>query len=420
MACGKYPENDESFIENTKKETEQAALMLRNHPSLMWWSGDNENAVWGSDEKEDYNGRTVTHKSIIPVLKRIDPRRRFLLSSPYGGKFFASKTVGTTHNTQYLDYIWDYIDKTDMKDYKEVLKTYTARFIAEEPAFGAATLPSLKKFMDEKDIYDETDMWLYHTKGSPSMKKELFEYAQMFAAKVLGDFENGEDRFFKFKYLHFEWMRISFENARRNKGFCNGLIYWMFNDCWPAAISWSLLDYFALPKPAYYCFKRCAKKVVASITEDKGNYKIYLSNDTFETKDINLTLALVSEKNIDPICCKKITIPPNCSFTVDTLKVPDLENEAVIVCDITGNGVSDRAFYKKGNLPLHKTDSVKILERNENSIKVYSESYVHAVELEGEYIFEDNYFSLLPGETKEISLKKVNEKAELSVVGFTL
>ena len=51
MACGKYPEEDTAFIEQIRKETEFAARTLRNHPSLVWWSGDNENAVNGFDER---------------------------------------------------------------------------------------------------------------------------------------------------------------------------------------------------------------------------------------------------------------------------------------------------------------------------------------------------------------------------------
>ncbi|MEE0946136.1 MAG: hypothetical protein U0M42_04820 [Acutalibacteraceae bacterium] len=50
------------------------------------------------EEAEDYNGRTAIHEGIHPILNRLDPRRRFFLSSPTGGAPFASKTVGTTHN----------------------------------------------------------------------------------------------------------------------------------------------------------------------------------------------------------------------------------------------------------------------------------------------------------------------------------
>ena len=53
MACGSYPEKEDWFIEELKLEAAHAAKKLRNHPSLAWWSGDNENATHGSDTQDN-------------------------------------------------------------------------------------------------------------------------------------------------------------------------------------------------------------------------------------------------------------------------------------------------------------------------------------------------------------------------------
>ena len=45
MACAWYPEDDPDFIEVMRAEIPAAIRMLRNHPSLVWWSGDNENGM---------------------------------------------------------------------------------------------------------------------------------------------------------------------------------------------------------------------------------------------------------------------------------------------------------------------------------------------------------------------------------------
>jgi hypothetical protein len=44
------------------------------------------------------------------------------------------------------------------------------------------------------------------------------------------------------------------------------------------------------------------------------------------------------------------------------------------------------------------------------------------MELEGEFIFEDNYFSLLPGETRTIHFRPAEhaQDDELSVIGYTI
>jgi beta-mannosidase len=121
-------------------------------------------------------------------------------------------------------------------------------------------------------------MWDYHTKDNPPM--DLFGFTRFYAKKMLGAFKDGKDRFMKLKYIQYEWVRISLEQARREKWFCSGIIYWMLNDCWPAASGWALLDYYNYPKAALYSFKRCAKDVMATIDRNKDkSFSLYVSNE---------------------------------------------------------------------------------------------------------------------------------------------
>ncbi len=422
MACGEYPEYKESFIEQVRKEAEFAAYELRNHPCLVWWSGDNENAVFGNDEAEDHHGRTVVHNAIMPVLSKLDPKRRFLISSPYGGNFYASKTVGTTHNTQYLgESIFPYIRNTDMTDYKEYFSTLLARFIAEEPTLGAISLPSLKKFMNESDIFDDDGMWNYHMKGNPALPFTLFDLLQDFARKVLGEFTDGADRYFKLKYNQFEWVRITMENIRRNLGFANGLIYWMWNECWPASAGWAFVDYYCLPKAAFYSFKRCAGELLASIAKS-DEYDIYLCNDGLSARQVTVDLACIKEGKVVHIAEHSVCIEAQTSNKVCGLPLAELPEGAMLICDISSECGCDRAFYIEGTLPLVKCGAPAIVEQTGNSITLTAAEYIHAVELEGEFVFEDNYFSLLPGETRTIGFRcaQNGQSNELTVTGYTV
>ncbi len=422
MACGDYPEYKEEFIEQIKKEAEYAALTLRNHPSLVWWSGDNENAVNGYDEAEDYHGRTAVHKGIYPVLNRLDPHRRFLLSSPCGGTPYASKTKGTTHNTQYLGCsIFPYILESDMSDYKEHFSQYLARFIAEEPTTGAICLPSLRRFMTDDDIFLSDEMWQYHTKSNPGLSFSLFDVLLSFTKKVLGDFTDGYDRFFKMKYIQYEWIRISMENIRRNRGFINGIVYWMWNDCWPASSGWAFVDYYCLPKASFYSFKRCAAGILTSIDKNNG-YDIFICNDTLEDKEIKLKIQCLHNGNIYHIKSCTVLSKRACSEKAISLSSDIMPENAVLICDVQGEGIADRAFYKTGALPVIPTDKFEILAQDDSVITIKAKSYIHALELEGEYIFSDNYFSLLPDEARTITMResKNNSDKELSIHAYTL
>lgn len=74
-------------------------------------------------------------------------------------------------------------------------------------------------------------MWLYHSKGNPALKRELMDYMLFFTVKVLGKFKNPYDRYFKFGYFEYEWLRVVMEQVRREKWFCSGIVFWMLNDC---------------------------------------------------------------------------------------------------------------------------------------------------------------------------------------------
>lgn len=423
MACGDYPEEQEWFLDHLRKEAEYAARLIRNKPCLVWWSGDNENAVWGTPEEKEHHGRASAFKAIAPVLYKMDFNRDFFPSSPFGGYRYGSNTAGTTHNTQFLGDMFAYIEESDMSDFKEKIKEFRGRFIAEEPAMGAVELSSLKKFMTDEDVYgDNIDMWLYHTKNNISLKKELFEYQLMMAEKLFGSFKDGNDRFFKLKYLQYEWVRLSLEQARREKWFCSGIIYWMFNDCWPAAAGWAVVDYYTMPKAAYYSFKRGAKPVILSVDLTDGVYKLYICNDGI-AENAKVRWYIVSDKGevVKASDELKICAAENTSAVGFEINENDVPKDCFIVAELEAeNGGFDRTFYKKGNLEIcNCNDKIEILTKTDKCVKVKARTYIHSVELLGNAVFDENYFSLLPGEEREVTYTS-SSPCDIKVGAYTL
>ena len=412
MACGHYPEKEDWFINELNKEAEYAAKLLRNKACLVWWTGDNENATGGSDVMEDYTGRSSATYGIHPVLMELDPMRDFLPSSPYGGNLYASNTSGTTHNTNHLGDIFAYLEKDDLSDYKDAYKTISARFIAEEPTFGAVSTYSSKKFMTDEDIYGDSDyIREYHTKSNPDLKTSLYEYFVLLAGKILGSFCDGYDRDFKLKYIQFENVRNSLEQLRRERWFCSGDIFWQLNDCWPAYSGWAIIDYYNMPKSAFYSFKRCTKPVLALIDKEKDEYSVYIACDGKEDAAVNVNVVTLDTKTGE-----RREIYNGAAFVTS--------GTTVNVCSLTKNDDSiiiaetddDRAFYKDGILELCKCDVDYILDEQNRTITFKSEKYVHAVEIEGNLVLDDNYFSLLPGEERCVSYRKKYEDAPLDLI----
>ena len=418
MACGRYPEKEEWFINELQKEAEYASKLLRNKACLMWWSGDNENATGGSDTMEDYTGRASATYGIHPILMKNDPMRDFLPSSPYGGNLYASNTTGTTHNTNHLGDVFSYLEKDDLSDYKDAYKTIAARFIAEEPTFGAVSTYSSRKFMTDEDIYgDDAYIREYHTKSNPDLAKSLYEYFLLLSEKILGTFRDGQDRDFKLKYIQFENIRNSLEMLRRERWFESGDIFWQLNDCWPAYSGWAIIDYYNMPKAAFYSFRKCTKPILCQIDKEDGEYSVLVANDGKD--DVAVEISVFS---LDTRTGKKREIYSGTAFSLKgtTVRVFSFtkDDDSIIIAETEG----DRAFYKDGALNIKKCDVKYVLDEENCTITFKADSYIHAVEAEGNLILDDNYFSLLPNEERTVCYRKhdVAKALDLTVRAYTL
>jgi len=414
MACGIYPEKEEWFIRQLNREAEYAAKLIRNQPCLLWWSGDNENAIKGNDTMPDYSGRDSAYYGIYPVLMQLDPQRDFLASSPYGGSFYASNTVGTTHITQYLFDVFDVIESTSLEDYKERVKKLNARFIAEEPTFGAASTYSNLKFMSEEDIYDDTQsMMKYHTKSNPGLAKHLYDYLLILTEKILGTFKDCYDRNFKLKYIQYECVRIFMEQLRRERWFCSGVIFWMLEECWPAAAGWGFIDYYMIPKASYYSFKRCSKPVVCLIDREE-NYVVSVCNDGLEPFSGDITVYTLNKSGEKECLYKEhITVGVGETYTAYSFE----NNGSLFFAEINGENVFDRAFYKEGLLSVCRKDVAYTVDEVNRTITFNAgDDYIHAVEIEGNLILSNNYFQLMPGENKIVTYKKVYEDKPIDII----
>lgn len=416
MACGVYPENDQEFQNQLRKEAEYAAILLRNHPSFVWWTGDNENAVEGDDTMRAYKGRTSARKIIAPILEKLDYNRPFLYSSPYGGKRYSSKTVGTTHNTHYFCHIMPYFLRDDLSDYREYWEEFTARFIAEEGVMGAVCQKSLDEFIS-KENQSAHEMWLHHTKNNPDFQRDLIDIMNDFTIKLFGKFKDWDDEYFKMRYLQYEWIRYTLGIARSNLWFNSGMIYWMLNDCWPASMGWAIIDYYNRPKSGYYAVKQYGKQASVYVKNEGGEYRVYVSGISVESIQCELSVFILDlktnrrtnlyEESLN-VCSESVCRP----FTLE------LGEDEILIAEIQTQEGMVRNWYRKGAPNLRKSQKVQY-SLTEDGIEVWADEYVHVVEIDSELCLEDNYFSLLPGEKRFIHLDGNESKDLISVLGYT-
>lgn len=413
MACGSYPEEDADFREKLQKEAKAAALRLRNHPCLVWWTGDNENATQGYFNKKTYTGKIAATQAIAPVLERLDPRRTFLLSSPYGGVPFQSAACGTTHNTAYLGAFFDFATGERAGDYHRELQRYLSRFMAEQPSFGMPFASSLKKFLTRDDIFgEEFAAAEYHCQNNPCLEKTIFTYACLMAERFFGAFRDGEDRLYKLQLLQCEWLRISFELYRRSQWFSAGILYWMFNDCWPTSVSWSIIDYYGDPKPAFYVFKRCAKPVITSFFEEDGCVRLHVcvngADDAAVRGRVYRYDVLTGEERTVAEFDGVYPVGSTKAVEVRRDAVPDIDAPAsVLLCDIHSDRGDDRSVYFPNTYKKvpWDTDRRFELKKTADGYAVTGAVSIPYVMLDTGKRLSDNCFFLKKGETVTVTVQ---------------
>lgn len=332
-----------------------------------------------------------------------------MYSSPFGGDRYGSKTVGTTHNTLFLGDMFSYIDKESLTDYRREWKNYIACFIAEEPIFGTVMPNSLKKFI-KKDP-DDYDMWLWHTKTNPGLGRELLDISTDFAEKLFGKFQNRDDKHFKMRYLQYEWVQLTLQNARINWDFCSGIVYWMLNDCWSAASGWSVIDYYNHVKAGYYAIKNFSKVVVGAF-DYESNLTFSLSNISTDSKQCCLKIKKINYITNDSEIIFENSLNAAPGVTTLSLNTP-LTDKELFVSYLECDGEYNAAYYKNG-APAIKKCSCFNWKINEDKIEVYSDTFLFAVEiLDADYL-SCNYFMLEGGNTLTVEFSGDHENISVN------
>lgn len=290
---------------------------------------------------------------------------------------------------------------------------------------GMPSAASLRKFLTDEDIFgDDEGMLRFHTKNNPSeafREFQIYDYLCAITDKLLGAPRCPEDKIAKRQYVQYEWVRITMELYRREKWFSSGLIYWMFNDCWPAC-GWAIIDYYARPKAAWYGFRRVAAPVVASIDEENGRYRLHVCCDRRAPASGTARLFLQSFDRAEPLAELRTDfhVDANTSAVVLEGELPKAGADALLMAEISGEGFFDRTWFFEGrpqDCAFPETKPV-VAAATADSLTIRAEKYIHALVLDGDCVFDDNFFSMLPGEERMVRF--VREKAgeiELRALG---
>ena len=410
FACMPYPFFDDAFLANVKNEIESNVKRLRHHASLALWSGNNEiecmSGGWMNMRKYIKWTEIFFYDILEKEVRKYDTVTSFIPGSPCGsayGEGINSDNVGDTH----LWSVWH--GMASMKEYRNRM----TRFCSE---FGFESLPDIKSiriFAEEKDYSLTSDVFTNHQKCGGGNDKMFYYIRSRF--KLPRRFE---DFIYLSQVTQMECMSDATEHWRRNKGRCNGAIYWQFNDCWPVC-SWSSIDYYGNYKALQYAAKHFNAPVSVSIKDTPTYVRIYALNDLNESKDVVVSYEVFDfNKGVIAKEEKSLTVDRVKNERVFELSVDELKKKynpkttgimAKLFCD--GEVISRKTFLfdveKKLDMPEAKLELTKEIKDGEIVVTVKADKFARIVCVSSDVSlkpFTDNYFDLLPGESKSVAI----------------
>jgi beta-mannosidase len=281
FACLIYPQT-EDFLSQARREAESVVRKLRNHPSLALWAGNNEIDTSyrlsgiGRDPNEDALSRVV----LADVVRRLDPLRPYLPSSPYCSP--DAMRAPDPRAAMPEDHLWGPRD-----DYKgKFYTTSPAHFVSEIGYHGCNNRASLEQMFNEQHLWPWQDnpQWLAKA-ARPSPDVHIYDYRIPLMARqagfLFGEIPDDLDDFILASQAsQAEALKFFIERMRLGKWRRTGILWWNLRDGWPV-ISDALVDYYNRRKLAYEYIKRVQADVCPMLAEAvDGEHRAAVVNDT--------------------------------------------------------------------------------------------------------------------------------------------
>lgn len=457
FGCGNYPAFPE-ILASIKEEAEENVKLLRHHPSIVIWAGNNEDYQYQEQQgltydfenkdaeswlKTDFPARYIYEKILVDACEKLIPDTYYHFGSPWGGKDTTDPTVGDMHQWN----VWH----GSQEKYQNFDKL-VGRFVSE---FGMEAFPNIKTIdaflplgKDDPDRFAQSSTVDFHNKADGHERR--------IALYLVENFRYAPDPLEQFIYstqlMQAECLASAYRLWKRQwkgpgKEYCGGALVWQINDCWPVT-SWSIVDYYLRPKHAYYTVKREMAPISLGVTrkehvvpKDKHTRAFVTKTTQIEIWGSNLTLKDITGdivvKAFDVITGKEkfsktvkanFLLPENRSTEVIAMDVPVTakgageEARTVIAAYLFQDG---RQIARYINWPeplkyvhLQKPKHLSAdMTRDGRAVELSSEVPVKGVALECEddsVVFGDNLVDVVPGEIVSIAVKGANKGSKIT------
>ncbi|MEU4690654.1 glycoside hydrolase family 2 protein [Actinoplanes sp. NPDC023714] len=271
FACADYPEEEPLFSE-VVAEARENVTRLSPHPSLITWSGNNENLWlhgamgWGG------HGRSWGERYYLEVLPEIvaelDPSRVYQAGSPWSGSW-EHEPNSVDHGTFHSWEVWNREPYTNYRN-------SAPRFVAEYGWQAPPAWTTLRESVSDDPIRPDSPGVLHHQKAEDGNGK----LARGLAPHFPGFEALGVEAWHYLTQLNqVRAVRTGVEHWRSHWPHTGGAILWQLNDLWPVT-SWAAIDGAGRYKPLYFALGEMNASRALTIQPRDGGLVVAVLNDT--------------------------------------------------------------------------------------------------------------------------------------------
>ena len=428
FACSMYPATGE-WLNNVRQEAIDNVKRLRNHPCMALWCGNNEVQDawfgWGWKRQSEQLGhadrlwaeyKDLFFRTLPEVVKQYAPQTAYHPSSPFSN--YEGKSEFTRGDYHYWE-VWH--GRKPISEYNKV----RARFFSEYGMQSFPELTTVKRFVpDTKDWEIASDVMMAHQRGGAHANGLIESYLNTEYGRPQGF----DTLLYVGQLMQGDAMKTAVEAHRRDKGYCWGSLLWQINDCWPVA-SWSTRDYYGRWKAAHYMVRPAMADILVSpIQTEDSTLHVYIVNDRMTPINGQLTIDVYTTSERRITLTRSVKVNANSSTDAWQMPTAQLLTQAGISADqaiIHAEFISDKATKEvySNNYILVYPKELKLQPSHVQAkvdgkdITISTDRYARGIYLtldgDDNHHFSDNYFDLLPGEQRTISVISCLPPAEM-------
>lgn len=281
---------------------------LRSHPSLLvWLNGSDfpppatvEQAYLQVEKETNWPNPIVSSASASPAT--VTGPSGVKMTGPYD---YEPPSYWLTDKDQKWGGAWGYNTET-----------------SPGPAIPVAD--SIRKFIPKDHLWPIDEVWNYHAGGERFQNVDRFNEAMN---KTYGPPTGLDDYIKKSQAMTYDSQRAMFEAHAKNKYVSTGVIQWMLGNAWPSLI-WHLYDYYLQPAGGYFGTKKACEPLHIQYSYDDRS--VVVVNGSLDAQKNLKASVTVLDANLKHIFDHEAKVDVDPDGTSSVVTIPDFPDAPAV------------------------------------------------------------------------------------------